>query len=127
MPEPKTAEEWALTADGYVFCVPCREEHERKRPAAVDPTSYFCYKSCPDCRRAHITHCLNAYARQRVEAWREKACEAVCTLCDEGCPIEYDERGAYHKWQERDQDGDPVDVTDGCDAEALRTLPVEMP
>ena len=74
-PKPKTAKEWALEADGYLFCISCREEHERKRPAAVDPTSYFRYESCPGCRRTHIAHCLNSYARQKVKAWKEKACK----------------------------------------------------
>ena len=103
MPEPKTAEEVLNALD-----------HRITRDGDWDTIE-------------EALKVVQDYARQRVEAWREKACEAVCTLCDEGCPIEYDERGAYHKWQERDQDGDPVDVTDGCDAEALRTLPVEMP
>ena len=108
MPEPRTAEEWALEADGYLFCVPCREEHGRKRPAVVGPALYFRYESCPDCRRAHITHCLKVYARQQVEADRAQT-------------VEFLEVEARHK------DWKPVLAMFKRLIEVIRALPVETP
>ena len=99
MPEPKTAEEWAATCEG--------------RTDEVGGNLLL----CPACARA--------YARQQVEAWKENSCKKLCPRCASNRPVQYDEQGAFHEWQEPGHDGNLITVTDDCDAEDLRAVPVE--
>ena len=79
-----TAAEWASYWDGLERC-PHTPPHDNEK----EYLSAVAYDAC-------LAECFDAYARQQVEAFREQACRALCTFCDQlgrhnvGSPNEFE-------------------------------------
>ena len=128
-PYPTTAEEWAEEAARHEFCVECQQRHEDQRSVTLPSNPlYFRFENCGGCRRAHITHCLRAYARQVGESWKAQA----LALTEFVYPCQRSETPGtcpHCKEEKNEMPSPPLGKTGWlyCLIDAIRALPVEAP